>query len=111
MPRHFTPADEYTLSPSGQRLKHQTMEYYNRYTREEGERLRKLYYSMCVKASKSDYTVTNPHKLLLSNMKLPKECELKQDKVVKGASFISLTPVQLYNIDVSPRTIKLHCVS
>lgn len=97
--------DEYTLSSSEEELRKRNRDYYQQYTREEAERLRKQYKAMCKQVS--DYDITNSKKCLLTDFK-PHGYKIKKEiPLLKKPSFIPLTPSELYNITVTPFMIQL----
>lgn len=108
MPRNNVERDEYMLSHSQEDIKENLKGYYRQYTKEEASRLRDLYDKSC--HAVSDYILTNPTKLLLDKMTCPVSCKTKTKTSVKKAAFISLTPSELYNIDVIPRRIRMDWV-
>lgn len=97
------------LSPSQEYIKETLKSYYRQYTKEEASRLRDLYDKSC--HALSDYDLTNPTKLLLDKVKCPVSCDFKKKTSIKNAAFISLTPSELYNIDVIPRRMRIDWVN
>lgn len=110
MPRIIVNRDEYTLSKSREDLKELLKSYYGNYTKEEAERIRKLYYTQC--DSMSDYSLTDGNALLLKKFKPIGKCSnIKKKPPLKHASFIHLTPSELHNIKVIPTNVHLESVS
>lgn len=97
--------DTYELSGSKADLKRKEYSYYQRYTRQEGERLKKL--QRCSDMKLSDYVISNKFDLLLNNAPKPKCKTHHGDKKERPPSFIPLTPLQLNKVKVYPSYIKL----
>lgn len=106
IPRVRCMRDEYTLSPSEEELKKRNQAYYQEYTREEAEKLRKLYKNMCKKDS--DCNISNSSSSSLWSSFRPRGYQTKKEVVVpKKPSFIPLTPSELNNIVVTPFMMQL----
>lgn len=108
MPRVIADGDEFTLSVSKERLKELIKQYFGNYTKQEAERIRALYVQRCEK-SIGDYSLSDSNALLLKKFKPVGSCKRKK-KAIKPASFIPLTPSELYNIKVDPTHINLESV-
>ncbi|KAF2878752.1 hypothetical protein ILUMI_27427 [Ignelater luminosus] len=97
--------DTYELSSSKTDLKRKEHSYYQNYTRQEGERLRKL--QRCHDLKLSDYTISNKFDLLLTDAPRTKCKTHKDDEKKKSPSFIPLSPLQLNKVKVYPSYIKI----
>lgn len=105
IPRTHSFRDQYTLTPSEEELRRRNRAYYEHYTREEAEKLKKLYIKAC--REESDYDISNPKKILWEGFRPHGYQAKKEAPLQKLPSFIPLLPRELKNITVTPFMIQL----
>lgn len=94
----------YQLSKSFSNLKHQQYGYYQKYTREEGARLKMR---IPVNKKASDYDISS-RKMLLFDYSINTKCKKIQFlEPKKPLAVIPLTPLQLGMIKVFPASVHL----